>query len=143
MIFAWLEIVCKLASKTRFVLACMATASETSAFKRQESRRADWTLVPRCDSGRGLLLALRGRHGLLSPPQRSHRKKLMPAGFAPQSREPEDSPEKRCPTRHSRGRDAPQCKVAANPAMGIEESAKWHHAGVKSRAAGCTGPRQG
>src|SRR6266478_8236687 len=67
---------------------------------------------------------------------------LMPAGFAAQSREPEDSPEYRCPTRHTRGRDAPQCEVAANPAMGIEEGAKWHQAGVKSRLAGCTAPRQ-
>ena len=141
MVFAWLEIACKLASKTRSVFARPQRVKH-SAFKRQESRRADWTLMPRVRFWSRLLLALRGRHGPLFPSQRSHRKKLMPAGFAPQSRESEDPSEYRCSTRNTRGRDAPQCEVAANPAMGIEERAKWHQACVKSRPAGCTAPRQ-
>jgi len=142
MIFAWLEIVCKLASKTRFVLAYMATRVKLSRSSGKNQEEQIGRLCPGAVLVERYLLALRGRHGSLFSSQRSHRKKLMPAGFAAQSREPEDSPEYRCPTRHTRGRDAPQCEVAANPAMGIEEGAKWHQAGVKSRLAGCTAPRQ-
>jgi hypothetical protein len=82
--------------------------------------------------GRGLSLALRSRHARLFSTQRSHGKKLMPAGFAAKRREPEDPSEHRRHARHVFAGDALQFVVPANPAVRVEEAAKRHRAGVKS-----------
>jgi hypothetical protein len=79
-----------------------------------------------------LLLSVGVRHGSLFPSQRSHGKKLVPAGCAAQRREPEDPPGNRSYTRHVLSRNALQFQVAANPAMSVEEGAKWQGVSVKS-----------
>jgi len=79
-----------------------------------------------------LLLAVGRRYGPPFPAQRSHRKKLVPAGCAAQRREPEDPPGNRSYTRYVLGRNALQFQVAANSAMSVEEGAKWQGMSVKS-----------
>jgi hypothetical protein len=78
----------------------------------------------------------------LFPLHRPHGKKIMPAGFATQRGKTKDAPDNRGYARHALGGDALQFEVPANPAVCVEESAKRHQAGVKSRLAGFAAPRQ-
>jgi hypothetical protein len=95
---------------------------------RCQARRTDYAIYGFKD----LLLAVGGRHGPLFPAQRSHGKKLVPAGCAAQRGEPEDTPGNRSYTWHTLGRNALQFQVAANPAMSVEEGTKWQGVSVKS-----------
>jgi hypothetical protein len=105
----------------------------TAGFERifHRSQVEDFCVIPP-ELHSDLLLAMGGHHGPLFPSQRSHGKKLVPAGCAAERREPEDPPGNRSHTRHVLGRNALQFQVAANPAMSVEEGAQWQEASVKS-----------
>ena len=91
---------------------------------------------------RALSLARCRRDARLFSSQRAHRKKLMPAGFAAQRRQPQYPSKQRRPARHVLAGDALQFVIAANPAMRIQKAAKRHGARPKSYPATLAAPWQ-
>jgi len=85
---------------------------------------------------------LRCRFVRLFSKQGTHGKKFIPAGFAAQRGEPQNSPDDCGRTRHILGRDVLQFVVAANPAMSVEEASERHRASMKAYFAGDAAPRK-